>query len=123
MFPFLVLECKAQATGGTRFVAINQAATAGAFAMNGAMELALRISPEGNIYYEEQMFFSITIDHLIACSNVHRLSKVAEGGKYCFHMRRILRYFLDVGGLKAVSWAIKDILHYGENERLTKIRG
>ena len=123
MFPFLVLECKAQATGGTHFVATNQAATAGAFAMNGALELALRISSEGNIDYDEPMFFSITIDHLIACINVHWLSKEAEGGAYCFHMRRILRYILDVGGLKAVSRAIKNILHYGANERLTKIRG
>ena len=123
MFPFLVLECKAQATGGTHFVATNQAATAGAFAMNGALELTLRISPEGNIDYDEPMFFSITIDHLMACINVHWLSKEAESGAYCFHMRRILRYVLDVGGLKAVSRAIKNILHYGANERLTKIRG
>lgn len=123
MFPFLVLECKAQATGGTHFVATNQAATAGAFAMNGTLELALRISPEGNIDYDEPMFFSITIDHLMACINVHWLSKEAESGEYYFHMKRILRYFLDVGGLKAISRAIKNILHYGANERLTKIRG
>lgn len=124
MFPFLILECKAQATGGTHFVATNQAATAGAFAMNGALELALRISPEGNIDYDEPMFFSISIDHLMACINVHWLSKAEVGsGVYCFHMRRILRYVLDVDGLKAVSRAIKNILHYGANERLTKICG
>lgn len=103
MFPFLVLECKAQATGGTHFIATNQAATAGALAINGAFELALRISLEGDIDYEEPMFFSITIDHLMACIKVHLLSKEAESGAYCFHMRRILWYVLDAGGLKAVS--------------------
>lgn len=74
MFPFFVLECKAQETGGTHFVASSQAATAGAFAMNGALELALRITAEGHIDYDEPMFFSITIDHLMACINVHWLS-------------------------------------------------
>ena len=123
MFPFLVLECKSQATGGTHFVATNQAATAGAVAMKGVLELALRIPAEGNIDFGEPMFFSITIDHLFACINVHWLSKVAESGPYCFHMSRILRYVLDVDGLKAVNRAIKNILHYGANERLTKIRG
>lgn len=123
IFPFLVLECKTQATGGSHFVATNQAANAGAVAMNGALELALRISAEGNIDFDEPMFFSITIDHLTAYINVHWLSKEAESGAYCFHMRRILRYFLDVDGLKAVDRAIKNILHYGAKERLTQICG
>lgn len=91
--------------------------------MNGALELALRLSAEGNIDFDEPMFFSITIDHLTAYINVHWLSKEAESGAYCFHMRRILRYFLDVDGLKAVDRAIKNILHYGAKERLTKICG
>lgn len=123
IFPFLVLECKTQATGGSHFVATNRAANAGAVAMNGALELALRISAEGNIDFDEPMFFSITIDHLTAYINVHWLSKEAESGAYCFHMRRILRYFLDVDGLKAVDLAIKNILHYGAKERLTQICG
>lgn len=94
MFPFLVLECKIQATGGTKFVATNQAANASAVAMRGALELTLRISAKGNIDVDEPMFFSITIDHSAAYINVHWLSKEAESGAYCFHMRRILRHFL-----------------------------
>ena len=103
MFPFLVLECKTQATGGTHFVATNQTVTAGAVAMKAALKLALRIPAERNVDFDEPMFFSITIDHLTAYINFHWLSKGAKNGPYCFHMRRILRYFLDVDGLKAVN--------------------
>lgn len=111
-----------QETGGTHFVATNQAANAGAVAMKGIPELARRISAEGKIDFSEPQFFSISIDHATVYINVHWLSKDAESGAYCFHMRHLQRYFLDVDGLKAVDLAVKNILHYGANKRLLRIR-
>ena len=46
-FPFLEIEFKSQATGGTHFVATNQAANAGAIAMEGTLQLTRKISAEG----------------------------------------------------------------------------
>ena len=39
-FPFLAMEFKAQVSGGIHFMASNQAANAGAVAMEGTLELA-----------------------------------------------------------------------------------
>lgn len=36
-------------------------------------------------------------------------------------MEMLARYFLDAKGIKAANRAVKGILHYGLNERLTKI--
>lgn len=119
-FPFLDLEFKAQASGGTHFVATNQLAYAGAVAMEATIELARRIPAVDNINFNEPQFFSISIDHAVAYINVHWLS-LNESGAFCFHMRQLFRYFLDVDGLKAVDRAVKNILQYGVSERLAKI--
>lgn len=36
-------------------------------------------------------------------------------------MRHLLRYFLDVDGLKAVDQTVKNILYYSVSKRLAKI--
>lgn len=90
--------------------------------MKVILELARRISAEGKIDFSEPQFFSISIDHATVYINVHWLSKDAESGAYCFHMRHLQRYFLDVDGLKAVDLAVKNILHYCANKRLLRIR-
>ena len=57
MFPFFVIEFKAQATGGTHFVATNQAANAGAVAMEGTLQLTRKITAENQIDFDEPQFF------------------------------------------------------------------
>lgn len=123
IFPFLVVEAKAQSAGGTHFVASNQAANAGAVAMAGTLELAQRISAEDEIDIDQPQFFSISIDYATAYINAHWLSRDTENGAFCFHMGHLQRYVLDADGLKAVNLAAKNILHYGVNTRLTKICG
>lgn len=63
-FPFLVIEFQAQAIGGTHFVATNQAANAGAVAMEGTLELARRISAEENVDFDEPQIKLQTPVHL-----------------------------------------------------------
>lgn len=110
-----------QAQGGTYFLATNKITDIGAIAMNGILQLARRISPEGNSGTSEPQFFSMSIDHAMACINVHWLSEKAESGQICFHVEKLLPYFLDVDGLKAVKRAVKNILDYCVSERPQKI--
>lgn len=121
IFPFLVVEAKAQAAGGTHFVASNQAAHAGAVAMLGTLELARRISAEEDIDLDQPQFFSISIDYATAHINAHWLCRDTENGAFCFHMRHLQTYLLDADGLKAVNLAVKNILHFGVTKRLANI--
>lgn len=121
-FPFLVIEFKSQAAGGTHFTATNQLANAGAVAMEGTLQLARRISAGETIDFDQPQFFSLSIDHSTANVNVHWLSRNDENGAFCFNMKHLLQRFLDADGLKAVDRAVKGILHYGVNKRLKKIR-
>lgn len=59
----------------------------------------------------------------MACINVHWMTRDATNGAFCFHMKHLENYVLDVNGLKAVDLAVKNILDYGLNERLAKIWG
>ena len=91
--------------------------------MEGTLQLARTISSEENLDFDEPHFFSLSIDHAMAYVNVHWLSKDANSGAFCFHMKPLFRYFLDVDGLRAVDRAVKNILDYGVKNRLEKIRG
>lgn len=122
-FPFLGIEFKSQAVGGTHFIAANQVANAGAIAIEGTLQLVRRISAEENLDFDEPQFFSLSIDHAMAYVNVHWLSKNAEDGAICFQMEQLLLYALDAAGIKAINRAVKNILDYGVNKRLPKICG
>ncbi|KAI9678156.1 MAG: hypothetical protein M1817_006101 [Caeruleum heppii] len=118
-FPFLGIEIKSQAKGGTHFIATNQVANAGSIAMNGSLELPRRTVGVGQFDSDEPQFFSLSMDHALACLNVHWLSGNAEDGSFSFHMEGLSKHVLDdVDGLRAVRRAVKNILDYGANERL-----
>ena len=119
---FLGIEFRSQSTGGSHFIATNQLTNAGAIAMEGTLQLARSISSEENLDLDEPQFFSLSIDHAMASLNVHWLSKYAESGAFCLHLNLLLGYILDVDGLRAVNRAFKNILDYGVNNRLEKIR-
>jgi hypothetical protein len=121
-FPFLSIEFKSQAKNGNHYIATNQAAGAGAIALNGNLELIQRSSGAEGFDFNEPQFFSVTMDHEIARINVHWLSAPTDGGEYCFHVERLSRHFLDeANGLRAVIRAIKNILDYSSDARLRKL--
>ena len=105
-FLFFAIEFKAQATGGTHFIATNQVANAGAVAMAGTLQFVRKSSAEEKIDFDEPQFFSISIDNVMAFINVHWLSRDAKNGTFCFHMKHLQSYLLDVDGLKAVDRAL-----------------
>ncbi|OQV10377.1 hypothetical protein CLAIMM_14389 [Cladophialophora immunda] len=118
-FPFLEIEFKSQAKNGTHYIAINQAAGAGAIALNGNMDLTQRSFGMDKFDYEEPQYFSVTMDHQLACINVHWLGAPVEGGQHSFHVEGLSQHLLrDENGIRAVSRAIKNILDWGADPRL-----
>jgi hypothetical protein len=123
-FPFLDIEFKSQAKNGTHYVATNQVAGAGAIALNGNMELMQRSFGAGSFDYDEPHFFSVTMDHQLACVNVHWLKAPADGGHHSFHVEGLSQHLLkDPDGIRAVSRAIKNILDHGTDGRLRTLCG
>ena len=118
-FPFLQIEFKSQAKSGTHYIATNQAAGAGAIAVNGSIDLMQRSFGMGKFDYEEPHYFSISMDHQLACINVHWLAAPGEGGQHSFHVEGISQHLLrDENDIRAVSRAIKNILDWGADPRL-----
>jgi hypothetical protein len=123
-FPFLEIEFKSQAKNGTHYIATNQAAGAGAIALNGNMDLTQRSFGIERFDYDEPQYFSVTMDHQLACVNVHWLRAPAEGGQHSFHIEGLSKHLLDdVNGIRAVSRAIKNILDQGVDARLRTLCG
>ena len=118
-FPFLDVEFKSQARNGTHHVATNQAAGTGAVALNGNLELMQRSFGVESFDFDEPHFFSVTMDHQLACVNVHWVRKPAENEEYSFHVEGLSTHLLnDIDGLRTLQRAIKNILSYGSDARL-----
>ncbi|KIW79873.1 hypothetical protein Z517_06488 [Fonsecaea pedrosoi CBS 271.37] len=124
-FPFLEIEFKSQAQNGTHYIATNQAAGAGAVALNGYIDLIQRSFGMEEFDYEEPRYFSVTIDQQLACVNVHWLRAPAEkGGQHSFHVEGLSQHLLrDANGIRALSRAIKNILDDGADARLRTLCG
>ncbi len=121
-FPFLDVKFKSQAKKGTHYVATNQVAGAGAIALNGVLELIGRSFGLESFDFDEPYFFSVTMDHQIACVNVHWIHKPAEGGQNSFHVEGLSTHVLkNTNDLRALRYAIKNILDHGSDARLRKL--
>lgn len=122
-FPFLLIEFKALATGGRPFEADNQAANAGAIAMNGLLELYRRNSAEADMDFDNPQCFSLTVNNIYVSVNVHWLSRSAEDGSICFYMASLSNHIItEPDGLKTIHQIVKNILDYAVSKRLPKIR-
>lgn len=122
-FPFLNIEFKSQANGGTHYIATNQVAGAGAIALYGHLELMRRSSRARKVDMNEPQFFSVTIDHELVRINAHWLSgDPSEDRPYNFHVETVERYLLnEEGRVRAAMRAIHNILDYSLEERLNNI--
>jgi len=121
-FPFLTVDFKSQAKNGTHYIATNQAAGAGAVALNGHLELTRRSFGMEKLDYNEPQFFSVTMDHELARINVHWLSAPTEGGRHSFHVEGLSQHLInDAHGIRVVVRAVKNILDYASDERLRKL--
>lgn len=121
---FLILQAEFEgwATDSTLYAAENQAASAGAIAMNGLLELYRHISAEADIDMDIPQYFSLTMGQRFASVNVHWLSRSAENGPISFHVGLISDYVLtDSNSLRAIHQTVKNILDYGVRKRLPRI--
>ena len=121
-FPFLAVEFKSQAKDGSHYTAFNQAAGAGAIAMNGTSELLSRSKNRDDVDldFDEPQFFSATIDQNMGCVNVHWIGSRAESGQHTFHLENFSMHILnDVEGVRAIRRAVKNIFDYASDKRLT----
>ncbi|RMZ80666.1 hypothetical protein DV738_g2675, partial [Chaetothyriales sp. CBS 135597] len=120
-FPFLDIEFKSQAKSGTHYVATNQAAGAGALALQGRLDLFERSGMLEAFDYDAPQFFSVTMDHELARINVHWLQRPA-GRQPTFHVEGLSKHLLDdADGIRAVARAIKNILDDAADTRLQKL--
>jgi hypothetical protein len=120
-FPYLDVEYKSQAKVGTHVIATNQAANAGAIALNCKLELIRRCSDPECFDLNKPQFFSITMDHHTAVINLHWVSQM-ENGQDRFHSRELKSYLLrEADGLRSIQRAVKNILDYGLIERLPEV--
>lgn len=120
LFPFLVVEFKARADGGTHYTALHQAANAGAIAMNGCLELARQAPDEVVFDATAPGFFSLSIDDHQARVYGHWHSR--DEGQDVFNAAEISLHMLgDRQGLEQARDAVRNILDYAVNERLTMI--
>ncbi|KAI4247158.1 MAG: hypothetical protein LQ352_006209 [Teloschistes flavicans] len=77
-FPFAVVEYKSQARGGTIYIATNQAAGAGAVAMNGFLELMIRGPGLDAFDVNKPLFFSVTMDLEMPTSIIQVLQRALK---------------------------------------------
>lgn len=118
-FPFAVIEYKSQAKDGSIRVATNQAAGAGAVALNGFLDLMSRDPDLDEIDMKKALFFSVTMDQNIAYVNVEWVDKTPDTDQYSFHLEELsvlpLRYSDSIRVLRRV---LKNIYDYALDERL-----
>ncbi|KAK5080166.1 hypothetical protein LTR05_008772 [Lithohypha guttulata] len=121
-FPFLDVEFKSQAKNGTHYIATNQVAGAGAIALRGHLDLVQRSLGSESFDYDEPQFFSVTMDHQLACVNVHWVKAPAKGQQHSFHVEGLAQHLLkDAKGIRAIVRTIKNILEYGADVRLRSL--
>ena len=121
-FPYLSIEFKSQATGGTPFIANNQNAGSGAMGMQGHLEVAKRTTGLEDFDFDAPQYFSVSIDQRNADVNVHWVSKPEQSGAFGFHMARLKTHCLsEPEGLRAIHKAVKNILDYNAGTRLREL--
>lgn len=122
-FPFFAIEFKSQAKKGTHYVATNQAAGAGAIALNGQLELMRRSCTVTALDKIIPRFFSVIIDQAFAQINAHWVGGgPTEDEPYSFHVEKVARHFLDSAeGATAVVCAVENILVYGADVLLPAV--
>ena len=121
-FPFLVIELKSQAKDGSIRVARNQAAGAGAIALNGILELMSRGSNLDDFDLNQPLFFSVTMDQEFAGVNVHWVGKRPDTNQYTFHLEELKMLPLKYdNSIQAFQRAIKNIFDYAAGPHLKPI--
>ncbi len=121
-FPFFVIEVKSQAKDGSIRVARNQAAGAGAIAMNGILELVSRGPGLDGFDFNQPLFFSVTMDQERAGINAHWIGKNPQTDQHTFHLEELKMLPLKYDdSVQVLQGAIKNIFDYAADLHLKPI--
>ena len=121
-FPFFAIELKSQAKDGSIRVARNQAAGAGAVALNGILELMSRASTLDDFDLNQPLFFSVTMDQEFAGVNAHWIGKNPDTNQYTFNLEELKMLPLKYDdSIQVLQRAIKNIFDYAADLHLKPI--
>ena len=118
-FPFLALEIKSEATGGTLWHAENQAAGSGSYCVKALQWFLEQASPTEIVSITDCVAFTGAVTHREVIFHVHYYS---EEDAYCY-MSYLGRFSTtDPGDVQGCHDLVKNILEYGLTTRQTKIK-
>lgn len=121
-FPFAVIEYKSQAKDGSIRVVTNQAAGAGAIALNGFLKLMSRDPGLDKIDLKKALFFSVAMDQNSAYINMEWVDKIPETDQYSFHVEELRMLPLRYGdSIQVLRRVLKNVYDYALDERLKLI--
>lgn len=122
LFPFLIFEIKSQAKEESLYTGTNQAAGAGAIAMNGILKLWSRSFGLDSFDFNEPRVFSVTMDQSVLSLNVHWIGNKPDTNQISYNLDEVsiclLKYRDSIQDLKD---AIKNICDHFANEPLKEI--
>ena len=118
-FPFLVLEMKSEATGGTLWHAENQAAGSGSHCVKAMKWFLEQAYPTKNVSITDCIAFTGVVNHRQIIFYVHYHSE-EDGYIYMSYLRRF--WTTDPEDVQRCHDLVKNILDYGLTTRQTKIK-
>ena len=117
-FPFLMVEMKSEAAGGTLYVAENQAAGSGSHSVNALIWLLREAGTYDSSSLTDTIAFTITMSHREAIFYLHWYSKADRR-----HYMSFLEWYSSVTAkdIRACNNTVKNIIDHGLGARRTAI--
>lgn len=113
-FPFLMIEMKSEAAGGTLYVAENQAAGSGSHSVNALLWLFEEAGLLDSLSIEDTAAFTITLSHKHAVFYIHWYSAADRR----FYMSYLKSYSsMEPADIRACNNTVKNIIDYGLRAR------
>ncbi len=119
LFPFFMIEIKSEATGGTLYVAENQAATSGAHSVHSLLWLRSQADPSRTRSSTDSVVFTATVSQREAVFHVHWFSPKDDKVYMSYLDSFAFMKDLDIQGCRDL---VKNILDYGLEVRQPIIR-
>lgn len=119
LFPFFMIEIKSEATGGTLYVAENQAAVSGAHSVHSLLWLRSQADPSRTQSSTDSVVFTATVSQREAVFHVHWFSPKDDKVYMSYIDSFAFMKDLDIQGCRDL---VKNILDYGLEVRQPIIR-
>ena len=117
-FPFLMVEMKSEASGGTIYVAENQAAGSGSHSVNALLWLLREAGTYDSSSLTDTIAFTITMSHREAIFHLHWYSEADRR----YYMSFLKSYSsVTAKDIRACNNTVKNIIDYGLGARKTRI--